>query len=453
MRLPSGPGAATAAAVVLTGVTLTLGYANKARCTGPEFDAAGRSEPGYATRINADVCYSDIQYLWPSREISQHSFPYVGGSIDDAGVLHGSALEYPVLTGILIWAAALPADNDAEFLLASALLLVPFGLLTAWLLGRLAGWRALLWAAAPPLVLYAFHNWDLAVVACTVAAVYAVEGWRPDLSLTRRAMVAAAILGLGFALKLYAGLFLLPLALLVLTSAGPGRLDRRGAACVLGVGAGVAVAVNLPIAIAGFDGWSAAFVFQGMREADVTTNSIWFWGFRPQSDPGTAFQATVDWLSPALVGASLALAVALGWRRRRREGAYPWLGVSAAMLCGVLLFHKVHSPQYMLWLLPFFVLLRVPWALVGAYLVADLALGVGLFRWYYEINNGAPVELGSSLASHAVAVGVWGRAVLLALLFVAFLRAPTVSPDPVAGREIALAGWNGSGGPAPGEPP
>lgn len=194
--------AATAATVVLTAVALGAGYANKARCTGPEFDAQGRSGPGYATRINADVCYSDVQYLWPTREISEHSFPYVGGSIDDDGLLHGSALEYPVLTGLMIWVAALPADTDADFLLASALLLSAFGLLTAWLLGRLAGWRALVWALGPPLVLYGFHNWDLAVAACTAAAVYAVHGWRQELSLARRAMVAAAILGAGFAFLL-----------------------------------------------------------------------------------------------------------------------------------------------------------------------------------------------------------------------------------------------------------
>ena len=46
--------------------------------------------------------------------------------------------------------------------------MAPFGLATAWLLGRLTRWRALIWALGPPLVLYAFHNWDLPVVACAV---------------------------------------------------------------------------------------------------------------------------------------------------------------------------------------------------------------------------------------------------------------------------------------------
>ena len=166
--------------VLLTGITLVLGYANKARCVGPEFDAAGRSGPDYQLRVDHDVCYSDIQELWLGRDVDQHVFPYVNGSITPDGKLVGGSVEYPVLTGLLIWAGALFAHDDGEFLLYSALLMAPFGLLTGWMLGRLARWRALVWALGPPLVLYAFHNWDLPVVACAVGAVFAVHGWRTE---------------------------------------------------------------------------------------------------------------------------------------------------------------------------------------------------------------------------------------------------------------------------------
>jgi hypothetical protein len=156
--------------VLLTGLTLLIGYANKARCVGPEFDAAGRSGPDYERRVDQDVCYSDIQELWLGRDVDKHVFPYVTGSITPDGKLHGGSVEYPVLTGLLIWAGAYFAHDDGGFLFGSALLMAPFGLLTGWLLGRLAGWRALVWALGPPLVLYAFHNWDLPVVACAVGA-------------------------------------------------------------------------------------------------------------------------------------------------------------------------------------------------------------------------------------------------------------------------------------------
>jgi len=445
---------ALAAVVLLCGLTLVLGFANKARCAGPEYDAAGRSGPNFNIRYDRDVCYSDIQYLWLGRDIDKHVFPYLSGGINQNGGLYGGTMEYPVLTGLMIWAGALFAQTDGGFLLGSALLMAPFGLLTAWLLGRLSRWRALLWALGPPLVLYAFHNWDLPVVACAVGAVYVVHrGWGATGSrrpLIERATAGAVLLGLGFAFKLYPGAFVLPLALYVLTASRShgqggwsGRYDVVGALRVVTAAVLTVVAVNLPFAVLGYDGWWASFAFQGHRKVDITTNSIWFWGFRPRSNPDNeSFQSLMDWLSPTLVFASFALAVAIGWWRYRRQGAYPWVAVSGAMLVGFLLLHKVHSPQYTLWLLPFLVLLRVPWSLVMGYYLVDAAMGIGIFRWFYVTKTGLPSGIYDSWESQAVMVGVWGRAILLVVLFWVFVRAEaTVSMvDGIRGADVASRG-------------
>jgi uncharacterized membrane protein len=423
--------AVLAVLVVLTGLTLLLGFANKARCAGPEFDESGRSQPDYGERINRDVCYSDIQFLWLGRDIDKHVFPYVNGSITPDGVLEGGSVEYPVLTGLLIWAGAIFAQNDGAYLFFSALLMAPFGLVTGWMLGRLSRWRALVWALGPPLVLYAFHNWDLPVVACAVGAVFVMHGWRTQRPLADRGVVAAVLLGLGFAFKLYPGAFVLPLALYVLTMSRPGRLDWRGALRVPLAAALVVVLVNLPFALAGYEGWRASFTFQQLRKVDITTNSIWFWGYHPANEAENVdYQRLMDWLSPTLVLLAFAVAVGVGMRRWQHEGVFPWVGVSAAMLCGFLLLHKVHSPQYTLWLLPFFVLLAVPWRWVAAYLIADVVMGIGIFRWFYALNRQAGTAIYEGFAAQAVALGVWGRAVLLVVLFVAFLRIPdTLAAD------------------------
>ncbi|MEU6644945.1 glycosyltransferase 87 family protein [Saccharomonospora sp. NPDC046836] len=422
--MPRPRSAQLALVVLLCGVTLAFGLANKFRCAGPEFDDAGRSTPDYAERNFTDVCYSDIQFLWLGRDIDQHTFPYVHGGLD-GDQLVGGTLEYPVVTGLIVWAGGLFANNDAEFLLYSALLLAPFGVLTAWLLGRLAGWRALLWAVGPPLVLYAFHNWDLPAVLFSVAAFFVVYQGRG--SLHRRAGWAAVLLGIGAAAKLYPGLFVVPLALYVLTAGGR---DVRGALRVVGIAGGTAIAVNLPFALLGFDGWWASFEFQGRRAVDATTNSVWYWGVRPFFDDDVAFQSFADVASPLLVLAAVALAYWLGWRRYRIEGSYPLLPVCAAALCAFLLLHKVHSPQYTLWLLPMFVLVRIPWGWVVAYLLADLAMGIGIFRWYGALAEGGGM-IHDGFAAQAVVVGVWGRAALLACLFVVFLSA---RQDTGAGR-------------------
>ncbi|HEY2764259.1 MAG TPA: hypothetical protein VGJ13_09650 [Pseudonocardiaceae bacterium] len=430
-------GASLAVLVLLCGVTLLLGYENKARCTGPEFTADGRSSPGYDIRKDRDLCYSDIQHLWVTRGLGGHAVPYLSGGITDQGQMYGGTVEYPVLTGLQIWISGLPAHTDADFLLSSALVMAPFGLLTAALLGQLAGWRALLWALGPPLLLYAFHNWDLPVVACTVAAVWVMHGWRTNRPPAERAVLASVLLGIGFTFKLYPAAFVAPLALYVLTKGPAGRWDVAGALRVCAAAAGTALLVNLPIAVLGYSGWHAAFAFQQHRLVDLTTNSIWYWGFRPGSD-AAGFQATMNWVSPVAVLASFALALGLGWWRYRRYGSYPWIAVSGAMLCGFLLLHKVHSPQYTLWLLPFLVLLRVQWGWIVGYLAADLAMGLGIFRWYYQINQGLPSGIADGLAAQAVVVGVWGRAALLVALFWVFLNnsdvrraAATLQHDPV----------------------
>ena len=61
--------AALALLCLLTALTMAAGYANKARCTGPEFDEWGRSEPSYQERSYRDGCYSDIQNLWLGRDM------------------------------------------------------------------------------------------------------------------------------------------------------------------------------------------------------------------------------------------------------------------------------------------------------------------------------------------------------------------------------------------------
>ena len=307
--------------------------------------------------------------------------------------------------------------------------MAPFGLATGWLLGRLARWRALLWALGPPLVLYAFHNWDLPVVACAVGAVYAVHAWRTARPLADRAVVAAVLLGLGFAFKLYPGAFVLPLALLVLTAPRARRaagLARRGCAVPLAAGVTV-VLVNLPFAVAGYEGWRASFTFQELRKVDITTNSIWYWGFRPYSEPtNAAFQAVVDRLSPTLVllsfvaacGGGLVAVAARGQLpvdRRQRGDA---VRVPAAAQGALAAVHAVAAA-----------VLRAAAGAAGAgssaYLVADLAMYVGIFRLFYLFNAGADAGISPGSPRRRSLIGVWGRAALLVALFVVFLRVPT----------------------------
>ncbi|MCU1586884.1 MAG: hypothetical protein JWN31_377, partial [Frankiales bacterium] len=68
---------------------------------------------------------------------------------------------------------------------------------------------------------------------------------------------------------------------------------------------------------------------------------------------------------------------------------------------------------------PFFCMIRLRWGWWVGYLAFDAVMYVGLFRWYAA---GVPA---GGLTYQAVIIGVWGRAVMLALLFVVMLGSDT----------------------------
>jgi uncharacterized membrane protein len=394
--------------VAVCALTLAAGFALKAQCLGPAWDG----------RQYARLCYNDLQPLYgPRLHVTDESgeehyvFPYERGLVD--GELAEGAIEYPVLTGLFMWASGhLAADSDG-YLVYSALLLAPLGLAIAFLLARMTGWRALLWAAAPALILYAFHNWDLLAVASAVLGFYlhrrGRSGW------------AAVAFGVGATFKLYPALFLAPLVL--------ERLRARGLRPALGsvaAGLGTIAAINLPFALKSFEGWWAPYEFHSLRGPNW--DSIWTWRGPDFVGPelSSLSPAQINLVGALLVGSFAVAALVYGWMRAQREDAFPFVPVCAALLAAFLAFNKVHSPQYALWILPFFALLSVNIAWWVGYAVVDLIVYVSVFRWFYDfVYAGADV----TFAKRAMVFGVWARSLLLVGLFVAFLRSrPSRTP-------------------------
>ncbi|WP_448222192.1 GNAT family N-acetyltransferase [Gordonia iterans] len=452
------------AALLFTAAALTWSYRVKAACGGAPYDEFGRSARFPVGDPNAVIpCYSDLMFLWVGRDIDNHVFPYIHGGITEQGHLYGGVVEYPVLSGLLMWLGAIGQHTDLEFFRQSALILTPFALAITLLLAWMSRWWVLLWAATPPLVLYAFHNWETPVVFTSVAAI-AVMAWAASanprtgerrMSLRTSSIIASVLLAVGFSLKLYPGLFVLPLALYVLTCGEQGdRLrdgarrayDWAGAAWVVAAAVVTTLIVQLPFMVAGYQGWKAALDFQGKRKADIDTNTFWYWGnYWIGNDDTDLYNSIVGLASPVLIIAGLAAAIYLAWRRYTETGVFPWIGASFAMLAAFMLFHKVHSPQYTLWVLPFFVLMRVRWWAIAIYLVTDVILDLTIFRLFGVINSGSDMVW---WVIGGVNLGVWAHWVLLAYFLVTAcrtgLREPLASfvrselpPDPPLTRLAA----------------
>jgi uncharacterized membrane protein len=383
--------------VAISAAGLAGGYAMKAQCLNRPWD-------GIQFRR---LCYNDVQPLYFARGLNEKRFPYIHSTA--ASRAGQKDLEYPSGTGLYLGVVAATVDTPNGFFNANAVGLVLMGLAAAMALTAMAlePRRVLLYAIGPAIILYAFHNWDLLAVGMATLALYAfwkgADAW------------AGLLLGLGAATKLYPAFLLPALAL--------GAWKREGKppwSMGLAFVGGVA-ALNVPVMLANFPGWKYPWDFQSMRTANYETS--WYMLFR--HFPGSWFSDStrVNLISIALfVFISGGLIVLELFRSRPRPFA-----LGFGILVAFLLTAKVFSPQYALWLLPFFVLLRLPWWSYLAWAVTDAAVWISVSAFFLAIQNHAGDP---ATRLDILEVAVWARYVVLAILLVLSTRSDELVREP-----------------------
>jgi hypothetical protein len=332
------------------------------------------------------LAYSDIYVLYFSRHLASHQIPYIQTHV-----------EYPVVTGFIMWLTAFAPGVDAYFWV-NAVLLIACAVGSLVLLSRIteAGglWR---FALAPMLLSYGALNWDMVSVLQLVAALYFIRrrsfGW------------AGVTLALGTWTKLYPG-FALPIvfayALRLQLAGGRADLISRKSRPVrlLAAFLGVTIVLNLPVALINFQGWAYPIVFQGSR--GINPDSIWF------HVPNMTLGAAVFWFATLFI-------CGMSWIIVRAWSGDRWEVLALLAILSFLVATRDYSPQYDLWILPLLVLLACPLWLWLAYATADLAYYAGIFWWLYQ-NGGGSVPLGLAQGNVALGAAVWGREIALALL-------------------------------------
>jgi uncharacterized membrane protein len=392
--------------LALTVVVLGQGVLLKRSCASGDW-ADGRQYRHF--------CYSDIVPLYGSEQLSHGRLPY----LDQCEGTGAGCDEYPVLTMYLMRAAAAVGRSYPSFFYSNVVLLGLFALGTVWLLYRMVGTRAVYVALAPTLAIYAFVNWDLLAVFLATAGTY--------LFFRNRNAESGALLGLGTAAKLYPGLLVVPFGL--------DRIRRRqiGEGILIAVWAGVTwAAVNLPFAVLAPGPWSTFFRFNTHRPADW--DSLWFVACQ-RLHGGTG----CSW-SPGLVNilsaAALVVVAGVVWfARRARDPDFPAWTFAFPLLVAFLLTGKVYSPQYSLWLLPWFALALPSPGLFIAFELADVAVFLTRFSWFGRLSadTGDPGLAGyRGVPIGAFELAVVVRAVILVLCLVAWVRRTEDEPEPVA---------------------
>jgi hypothetical protein len=247
-------------------------------------------------------------------------------------------------------------------------------------------WAAVLLFAVSPLVLGSLFGtrYDLWPTLLALGGLAAVVQERPILS--------GALLGLGFAAKLWPGI-LLPLAIVYLWR-------RRGgsSAAVAGISfALVAAACFVPFAILEPHGLWASISNQFDRPLQV--ESLGAALLLAADHLGMAAHTTIDaGGGQALTGRGAGIAADLStaleafavfgiwfaYTRRRTQSPDALLLAAAATMVALVAFDKVLSPQYLIWIVPFVALASGRTGLAaGALLLLVLGLTQTWFPWSY----------------------------------------------------------------------
>lgn len=339
-------------------VVMSLGAAQKAACA----DGAWEDLRQYR-----QLCYSDIVPLLATEQLAGGRLPFLDPCVPIEGQ---NCDEYPVLTMYFMrvadWVAV---DRYGAWFWVNAALLLGCAVVTVAATYLVAGRRALYIALAPTLLLSGLMNWDLLAVALTAAAIAAFAA--------RRDGVAGALLGLGAASKLYPALLALPLVAERVRQ----RLPDRAVSLAWWTG-GAWLAVNLPFMVAAPQGWLGFFRYNATRCPDF--DSLWSIGFRVAGADVCAHTGGVGALSAAaFVGTTT-----LVWMiKDRAQPGFPRWSLGFPILVIFLLTNKVYSPQYSLWLLPWFALALPDLRAFVAFSVADVAVFFTRFRWFLELSD------------------------------------------------------------------
>jgi uncharacterized membrane protein len=315
------------------------------------------------------LCYSDIVPLLATEQLQRPQgsrLPY----LDPCRIVPGQNCdEYPVLTMYFIRVAAWISGAHIEaFYFVNAALLLVCAMFIGVCLYLMAGARALYFAIAPTLLIYGTMNWDLLAVAfATAGLLFLLRG---------RDASSGLMLGLGAAAKFYPGMLAVPFIAQRLKERRPDGAITLGWATI----AGWAV-VNVPFVVMAFSSWSRFFSYNSSRLADF--DSLWFVTCRHAS------WACVSTRTVNLASATVFVAgVAAVWLIERwRFPEFPRWTLGFPIVVIFLLTNKVYSPQYGLWLLPWFALALPGLRRFVAFEIADVAVFVTRF-WFFGRYTG-----------------------------------------------------------------
>lgn len=266
------------------------------------------------------ACYSDLPSLYSVRDLDKDKWPYESNL---------NSVEYPVLTGMVMFATANFVDSPIAYfnlnVIFLALLFIGLVLLTR----KIKPEFGYLLPVAPAMIASLYINWDLWAIITMMLSIYWFD---------RKSYLYSAIaIGVSISTKFLPIFLLLPIAFILWRQDRIKELLKYLTTTVL-----VWLALNLPFALTTPTGWWRFYKLNLERGADW--GSIWL-----AFNQFGLHLANLNWLSLLLLLTGItAIAIFLF-----EVKSTPTLAsVAFIVLATVMVASKVYSPQYVLWLTP-----------------------------------------------------------------------------------------------------
>ena len=266
------------------------------------------------------ACYSDLPSLFGERGMDDNTWPYASDT---------NAVEYPVLTGLVMYATSFVARTPISYFNFNALLLALLFVCVVFIVRKIQPEFTYLVPVAPAMIASLYINWDLWAIATMMLAIYWFD---------RKAYLYSSIaLAVSISTKFLPVFLLLPIIFILWRSNQIREMVKYAATTI-----GVWLAINLPFALTTPTGWWRFYKLNLSREADW--GSLWL-AFN-QLGLGLA---NLNYLAVLLLLIGLTAFVIFLFEVKNT----PTLAsVAFIVLAIVMVASKVYSPQYVLWLTP-----------------------------------------------------------------------------------------------------
>ena len=266
------------------------------------------------------ACYSDLPSLFGERGMDDNKWPYASDT---------NSVEYPVLTGLVMYATSFVAHSPISYFNFNALLLALLFICVVFIVRKIKPEFTYLVPVAPAMIASLYINWDLWAIATMMLAIYWFD---------RKAYLYSSIaLAVSISTKFLPVFLLLPIIFILWRSNQIREMFKYAATTVA-----IWLAINLPFALTTPTGWWRFYKLNLEREADW--GSLWL----AFSQLGLGL-ANLNYLAILLLLIGLTAFVIFLFEVKNT----PTLAsVAFIVLAIVMVASKVYSPQYVLWLTP-----------------------------------------------------------------------------------------------------